>query len=78
MFLSISTIDFDPHNIIISEKTRNNIMAGSDFYRLIYSDTLVSTNGIFIKFNLKIGIFTIAFEFFLSLFGSGEFPTMFS
>lgn len=53
MFLSINTSDFDPHHIIISDKTKNNIMAGSDFYRLIYSNSLVSTNGVFIKFNLK-------------------------
>ena len=53
MFLSINTSDFDPHHIIISDKTKNNIMAGSDFYRLIYSNPFVSTNGVFIKFNLK-------------------------
>ena len=53
MFLTISSNDFDPHHIIISDKTKNNIMAGSDFYRLIYSNSLVSTNGVFIQFNLK-------------------------
>ena len=53
MFLSIKTTDFNPHHIIISEKTKNNIMAGSDFHRLIFSDELVSTNGLFINFKLK-------------------------
>jgi len=53
MYLSISTADFNPHHIIISERTRNNIMAGSDFHRLIYSNELVSTNGLFIHFKLK-------------------------
>ena len=53
MFLSIKTTDFNPHHVIISEKTKNNIMAGSDFHRLIFSDELVSTNGLFINFKLK-------------------------
>ena len=53
MFLSIKTTDFNPHHIIISEKTKNNIMVGSDFHRLIFSDELVSTNGLFINFKLK-------------------------
>ena len=53
MFLSINSGDFNPHYIIISEKTKNNIMAGSDFYRLIFSDEYVSTNGLFINFDLK-------------------------
>ena len=53
MFLSISAKNFDPHHIIISEKTKNNIMAGSDFHRLIFSNENVSTNGLFIHFNLK-------------------------
>ena len=53
MFLSISANTFDPHHIIISEKTKNNIMAGSDFHRLIFSNENVSTNGLFIHFHLK-------------------------
>ena len=38
--------------VIISEKTRNNVMVGSDFHRLIFSDEYCSTNGIFIHFCL--------------------------
>ena len=53
MFVSIYHKDFNPHSIIISEKTRNNVMVGSDFHRLIFSDEHCSTNGIFIHFKLK-------------------------
>ena len=53
MFLSIDTLDFDPHHIIISERTKNNIMIGSDFHRIIFSDKLIATNGLFIHFNLS-------------------------
>ena len=53
MNLAIKTNEFDPHNIIISDKTKNNVMTESDFYRLIWSNEYCSTNGIFIYFNLK-------------------------
>ena len=53
MNLAIKTNEFDPHNIIISEKTKNNVMTESDFYRLIWSNEYCSTNGIFIYFDLK-------------------------
>jgi len=53
MYLSIQHNDFNPHNIIISEKTRNNVMVGSDFHRLIFSDEICSTNGIFVHFTLS-------------------------
>ena len=50
MNLAIKTNEFDPHNIIISDKTKNNVMNESDFYRLIWSNEYCSTNGIFILF----------------------------
>ena len=53
MNLAIKTNEFDPHNIIISDRTKNNVMTESDFYRLIWSNEYCSTNGIFIYFNLK-------------------------
>tara|TARA_X000000368_G_scaffold380301_1_gene336022 strand:+ start:1298 stop:1780 length:483 start_codon:yes stop_codon:yes gene_type:complete len=52
MYLSVNHLDFNPHNIIISEKTKNNVMVGSDFHRLIFSDEFCSTNGIYIHFSL--------------------------
>ena len=53
MFLTINHKNFDPHNIIISEKTKNNVMVGSDFHRLIFSDEYCSSSGIFITFSLE-------------------------
>lgn len=53
MFLSVNHTNFNPYNIIISEKTKNNIMIGSDFHRLIFSDEYCSTSGIFITFALE-------------------------
>ena len=53
MYLSIYHKNFTPHNIIISAKTKNNVMIGSDFHRLIFSDEFFSTNGIFINFTLS-------------------------
>ena len=53
MILSVGLTDFEPHNIIISEKTKNNIMDQSDFHRLIYSDKYTSINGIYLNFNLE-------------------------
>ena len=52
MYVSVYHQDFNPHNVIISEKTRNNVMQGSDFHRLILSDEYCATNGIFIHFSL--------------------------
>ena len=53
MILSVGLADFEPHNIIISEKTKNNIMDQSDFHRLIYSDEYTSINGIYLNFKLE-------------------------
>jgi len=53
MFLTIGSSQFESNNIIINNKTKNNIMSNSDFYRILYSDDIVSMNGIFIHFFLK-------------------------
>lgn len=53
MILSVSLKEFEPHYIIISEKTKNNIMDQSDFHRLIYSDENTSINGIYLNFKLE-------------------------
>ena len=48
---------FDTHNIIINKKIKNNIIEDSYFYRLIYSDDLFQSNGLFVLFtftNIKI------------------------
>ena len=38
---------------MLSEKTKNNVMEGGDFYRLYYSDPCFTSNGLFIVFTLK-------------------------
>lgn len=53
MYLSINHNEFNPYNIIISEKTKNNVMPGSDFHRLVFSDEYCSTSGLFITFSLE-------------------------
>jgi hypothetical protein len=53
MFLSVDTDNFDPLNIIISNKTKNNIMNNSDFLRICYSDEDMYTNGLYISFKLN-------------------------
>ena len=45
--------NFDPYNIIIGDKTKNNVMNSSDFHRIIFSDENISTSGLFIHFTLK-------------------------
>ena len=53
MFLTINTSQFNANHIIINNKTKNNIMNNSDFFRILYSDDTISINGIFIHFILK-------------------------
>ena len=52
MYLTIIPNDFKINNVIISDKSKNNIIENSFFYRMYYSNSLFSTNGIYIKFNL--------------------------
>ena len=53
LYLVSNVEDININNIICYEKIKNNIMANSDFHKLIYSDELCTTNGIFWKFTLK-------------------------
>jgi|TARA_B100001758_G_C18320758_1_gene563058 hypothetical protein len=52
MYLTIPTNNFEINNVIISDKSKNNIIENSYFYRMYYSTDLFSTNGIYIRFNL--------------------------
>lgn len=52
MYLTIPANDFEINNVIISDKSKNNVIENSFFYRMYYSNDLVSMNGIYIKFNL--------------------------
>ena len=53
MYLAINLKDFSPHFVMLSEKTRNNVMSNSDFYRLYYSDTLHNSNSLYIYIILQ-------------------------
>ena len=47
MFLMLKDININ--NLLLSEKQKNTILPGSDFYRLYYSDDAVSLNGIYMN-----------------------------
>jgi len=53
MYISLNTNQYDMNNVIISEKTKNNIMTNGDFYRLYYSTEDIILNGLHISFELK-------------------------
>ena len=52
MHLTIDTNQFNIHNVMISDKTKNNIMSNSDFYRIYFSNDCFTLNGISISFTL--------------------------
>ena len=53
MYISLNTNQYDINNVIISEKTKNNIMTNGDFYRLYYSTEDIILIGLHISFELK-------------------------
>lgn len=53
MYLSIDYMKFDKRFIMLSSRTKNNIMENSDFYRVYYSDEMHNSNGLYLFFTLK-------------------------
>ena len=53
MYISLNTNQYEINNVMISEKTKNNIMQHGDFYRLYYSTEDIILNGLHISFELK-------------------------
>ena len=53
MYIVQNYSDFNKHFIMLSNKTRNNIMDNSDFFRIYYSDENINSNGLFLFFSLK-------------------------
>tara|TARA_B100001029_G_C15056225_1_gene454593 strand:- start:601 stop:1074 length:474 start_codon:yes stop_codon:yes gene_type:complete len=53
MHLVIKPDQYEVNNIMISDKTKNNIMNNSDFYRIYFSDEYITFNGlsILLEFN---------------------------
>ena len=52
MYITLSPEQLDTNNIVVSERTINNIMDNAYFYRIFYSDEYMNLNGIFIYFTL--------------------------
>ena len=52
MYLSINPAQFNIHYVMLSDKTKNNVMENGNFYRLYYSDHLCNSNGLYIYFTL--------------------------
>lgn len=53
MHLVITPEQYHNEYIMFSDKTKNNILSGGDFYRVYYSDPYFISNGLFIIFSLK-------------------------
>tara|TARA_Y100001970_G_C14165367_1_gene820975 strand:- start:815 stop:1285 length:471 start_codon:yes stop_codon:yes gene_type:complete len=53
LIAAINIPQFDKHNIILSNKTNNNIVEQGFFYRIYYSDRYYTSNGIYILLKLK-------------------------
>lgn len=52
MYITLCPEQLDTNNIVVSERTINNIMDNAYFYRIFYSDEYMNLNGIFIYFTL--------------------------
>jgi len=50
MYLLIN--NFNKNNLFLSEKQKNNILQGSDFYRLFYSDCDITLNGVYLNYEI--------------------------
>ena len=50
MYLLIN--NFNKNNLFLSEKQKNNILQGSDFYRLFYSDYNITFNGVYLSYDI--------------------------
>ena len=53
MFLIIQPRDYNKNFLMLSDKTKNNIMNDGYFYRLYYSDEYGTSKGLFLGFELQ-------------------------
>ena len=53
MLLSLDAKDFIKTNIILSDKTKNNVLHKGDFYRIYYSNQASIVNGLYVHFVLQ-------------------------
>lgn len=54
MHIVIPINNVDTNNIFFMEKTKNNILNGGEFYRILYSTKDVTLNGLLLLINFKI------------------------
>lgn len=54
MFITIDISEFDINYIFYQEKVKNTVMDNSNFSRILYSNSLFTINGIFIKFSVSL------------------------
>ena len=54
MNLTINIDEFDDNNIIFSEPVKNTVMDNSNFIRILYSNSLFTLSGVFIKIQLNL------------------------
>lgn len=53
MLLLTPIYKFDINNILLDEKTKNNVINDSSFYRIFFSDELATFNALYLLFELK-------------------------
>ena len=53
MYLAILPKNFNKNYLMISDKTKNNVIGEGFFYRLYYSDENGTIKGLFLEFNLE-------------------------
>ena len=53
MFLCVNDKNYDPKNVIFSQKIKNNILANGYFHKMYYSDKYFTSNGVLFLFSLK-------------------------
>ena len=53
MFVAVTPDQYDPTAIMFSEKTKNNVLVGGDFYRIYYSDQESTHNGLYVFITLE-------------------------
>tara|TARA_Y100000996_G_scaffold250726_1_gene197234 strand:+ start:188 stop:640 length:453 start_codon:yes stop_codon:yes gene_type:complete len=72
MNLVINYDKIDPNYIFFQEAVRNTVMDNSNFIRVLYSNELLTLNGIFIEFSLRNVYFEQYFAKYKCTFNSNE------
>ena len=68
MYVVLDLDDLNINHVFYQEKVKNTIMDNSNFLRVVYSNELLSLNGIFVKFNLNLQTVEKSFNKYKCLF----------